>query len=191
MRQFSVIVFLAFFLLQGAAFAIERDISQFDEKLIWLLVNTKKQYLDVKFRDVTLVRFENIAIGRNGAGFKKKRGDDTTPLGTYKISWTNRKSRYKIFYGFNYPSSENAFQAMHQNLINGETYKKIMLAHKNNQVPPQNTPLGGMLGIHGLGIADRKIHESLNWTHGCIALTNEQIVKLDKWVKKGMKVVVK
>ena len=35
---------------------------------------------------------ENISIGRNGAGFKQRRGDDVTPLGDYKIGWINEKS---------------------------------------------------------------------------------------------------
>jgi len=158
---------------------------------IWLLVDTQKLELDVKLGDTTLVRFENIAIGRNGSGFKKKRGDDTTPLGKYKISWFNRKSRYKYFYGFNYPSIENVYQAFTEGLVDKKTYQRVMKAHKNQQVPPQNTPLGGMIGIHGLGGADRKIHESMNWTHGCIALTNEQIIQLDTWIKKDTVVVVK
>ena len=76
-------------------------------------------------------------------------------------------------------------------LIDKKTYRGIIKAHENNQVPPQNTPLGGMLGIHGLGKADRKIHEQMNWTHGCIALTNEQIIQLDSWIKKDTIVQVK
>ena len=53
---------------------------------IWLLIDTKKLELRVMSEDSTLEKFSNIAIGRNGSGFKSKRGDDITPLGTYKIS---------------------------------------------------------------------------------------------------------
>lgn len=158
---------------------------------IWLLVDTKNLILNVKLGAVTMVQFKNIAIGRNGSGFKKRRGDDTTPLGTYKISWINTKSRYKLFFGFDYPSKENAQKAMKLGLVDKKTYSKIVNAHKSNLVPPQNTPLGGMIGIHGLGVADKKIHESMNWTHGCIALTNEQIELLKQWVKIGTTIVVK
>lgn len=158
---------------------------------IWLLIDTEKLQLEVKLGDITLVKYANISIGRNGAGFKRKRGDDTTPLGKYRISWINRKSRYNLFFGFNYPSIENATEALKQGLIDKNTYTKIARTHKSYQVPPQNTPLGGMIGIHGLGRADKKIHESMNWTHGCIALTNEQINNLDKLIKKGTLVIVK
>ena len=158
---------------------------------IWLLIDTKKLELRVMSEDSTLEKFSNIAIGRNGSGFKSKRGDDITPLGTYKISWINRKSRYKLFYGFDYPSRENAKTALHKGLINKTTYQQVLNAHKNQQTPPQNTPLGGMLGIHGLGRADKKVHETMNWTHGCIALNNEQIITLDKLIKENTIVVVK
>ncbi len=158
---------------------------------IWLLVDTRNLTLDVKLGNITLVQFKNIAIGRNGSGFKKRRGDDTTPLGTYKISWVNQKSRYKLFFGFDYPSTDNAYKALQSGLVNTRTYRSIVKAHKNNQVPPQNTPLGGMIGIHGLGSADKKIHKSMNWTHGCIALDNDQIEQLKQWVKIGTTVVVK
>lgn len=158
---------------------------------IWLLVDTKKQELDVKLGDITLVRFKNISIGRNGSGFKRKRGDDITPLGKYKIKWFNRNSRYNLFYGVNYPSRENAKKALKAGLINKWSYDRVIKAHDNDQVPPQNTSLGGMIGIHGLGKGNREIHDSMNWTHGCVALTNDQIRQLDNWVKKDTIVVIK
>lgn len=167
------------------------SLSVFAFEDIWLLIDSKKLQLDVKLGDITLVSFANISVGRNGAGFKRKRGDDTTPLGKYKISWINRKSRYHRFYGFNYPSSKNAHQALKKGLINKKTYDSVINAHENNRVPPQNTPLGGMIGIHGLGKGDKEIHTTMNWTHGCIALTNQQINKLDTWIKKDTIVVVK
>ncbi|MCU7834435.1 MAG: L,D-transpeptidase [gamma proteobacterium symbiont of Taylorina sp.] len=158
---------------------------------VWLLVDTKKLELSVKLGNTTLMHFSNISIGRNGAGFKHKRGDDITPLGAYKISWINKKSRYHFFYGFNYPSIENVQIALNKGLVDKRVFNQIIKAHKQNQTPPQNTPLGGMIGIHGLGRADKTIHETMNWTHGCIALNNEQIIKLDKLIKKNTIVIVK
>ena len=157
----------------------------------WILIDTQKLELSVKSGDTILMHVDNISIGRNGSGFKQKRGDDITPLGKYKISWINRKSRYNLFYGFNYPSIDNVNTALKKGLVNRKTYQQIVRAHNNHQLPPQHTPLGGMIGIHGLGHGDKKIHESMNWTHGCIALNNEQIIKLDKLIKKNTIVVVK
>jgi lipoprotein-anchoring transpeptidase ErfK/SrfK len=56
--------------------------------------------------------------------------------------------------------------------------------------PPQETSLGGYLGIHGIGDGDKEIHESVNWTDGCIAINNEQLMELADWVKIGTRVNV-
>lgn len=138
-----------------------------------------------------LKTFSNISIGRNGAGFKRKVGDDITPLGKYQIGWVNNDSQYYRFFGFNYPSIADAEKGLKQGLIRQPVYLKILQNHKNKQTPPQNTPLGGRIGIHGLGQADIDIHRILNWTHGCIALTNRQIDALTPWIKEGTWVTVK
>ncbi len=158
---------------------------------VWLLVDTQAMSLEVKRGKKTIEIFDNISIGRNGAGFKEHRGDDVTPLGTYKIGWVNRKSPYHLFYGFNYPTMENAKKALADGLISRTTFSSIKNAHLQNKLPPQNTPLGGRIGIHGIGRGNKKVHESMNWTHGCIALTNHQIQRLSKWINKGTMVKVK
>ncbi len=157
----------------------------------WLLVDTKTMLLEVKQGDKTLAVFEGVAIGRNGSGFKNKRGDDITPLGRYKIGWVNKDSPFRTFYGFTYPSIKNAQEALKKGLIKQPDYDAIENAHQNNQVPPQNTPLGGRIGLHGLGKGDINIHRALNWTHGCIAVTNEQIDQLGRWIREGMEIQVK
>jgi lipoprotein-anchoring transpeptidase ErfK/SrfK len=59
------------------------------------------------------------------------------------------------------------------------------------QEPPQHTPLGGYIGIHGIGNGDTQIHETVNWTNGCVALTNQQIDDLETWVYIGMRVAIR
>jgi lipoprotein-anchoring transpeptidase ErfK/SrfK len=76
-------------------------------------------------------------------------------------------------------------------MIGEETVRTIMRAEMDESVPPQNTPLGGQIGIHGLGAADRDIHQIFDWTSGCIAMTNEEIDRLAKWVRKGTLVVIR
>ncbi|MCK5889750.1 MAG: L,D-transpeptidase [Methylococcales bacterium] len=184
MRRIQLLhILLLFFLFcSGVLSADERA---------WLLIDTEKLTLEVKQDNKTLAVMENISIGRNGAGFKKRVGDDTTPIGTYKIGWINTKSRFYKFYGFNYPSVSNAKEALDKALLDSHTYDEIIRAHKRGQVPSQYTAIGGMIGIHGLGAGDKKIHELLNWTHGCIALTNRQIDQLSPWLNTGITVKVK
>ena len=64
-------------------------------------------------------------------------------------------------------------------------FDAIKKAHVEGQVPPQNTKLGGYVGIHGLGRGDPGIHHDLNWTRGCIAVTNAQMNQLMGLVGKG------
>ena len=158
---------------------------------VWVLVDTKAKTLDVLKGEQTVDSFENIAIGRRGAGFKEQRGDDVTPLGTYKIGWINRQSHFGLFFGFDYPSLENAQRALNDGLISRKAFKRILRAHQDNRVPPQNTALGGQIGIHGLGNADLTVHKEFDWTHGCIALTNPQVRRLYKWINTGTLVKVK
>ena len=152
---------------------------------IWLLVDTKAQSLFVNQGDKTVEVLDNIAIGKNGAGFKEHIGDNITPLGDYKIGWIDTRSAYHLFMGLNYPSEDNAREALKKGLINDEHYEAIAAAAEHDRIPPQNTPLGGRIGIHGLGRADEAIHKKMNWTRGCIALTNQQIMRLSHWVSEG------
>lgn len=158
---------------------------------VWLLVDTENLNLKVKKGTTTLAVMDNISIGRSGAGIKQHRGDDITPLGTYKIGWINNKSKFYKFYGFNYPSVDNARTALINNDLNINSYASIIKAHQRNKVPPQHTSIGGVIGIHGLGRADKNIHGLFNWTHGCIALTNQQIDTLGQWLNKGTVVKIK
>ncbi len=169
-------LFILFCLLSNSVFA-END--------IWLLIDTGKMTLEVKKGTKTVELFKNISIGRNGAGFKQRKGDLVTPIGTYKIGWINNDSQYRKFFGVTYPSQLNAFEAMVKGLIDQQDYHKIRLSHERNQIPKQNTRIGGNIGIHGLGSASNKIHNTMNWTQGCIALTNNQVDRLASWVDKG------
>lgn len=184
MRQ---ILLFSFFLLLNPFFLIAVQANE----AIWLLVDTTKLTLEVKQGNKTLTVMNNIAIGRNGAGFKKHKGDDITPLGTYKIGWINNKSEFYKFYGFTYPSVENANEALLSGLLSKHSHTSIVKAQSKNRVPPQDTRIGGLIGIHGLGEGDKAIHKIMNWTHGCIALTNEQVDKLGRWIRKGTVVKVK
>jgi murein L,D-transpeptidase YafK len=166
-----------------------QNASAYDD--IWLLVDTNALKIEVKQGEQTLDIIEGIAIGQAGAGQKNHRGDNITPYGEYKIAWVGERSSFHKFFGLNYPSVQDADNALRKGIINQYTYKDILSAHTYNQVPPQNTPLGGRIGIHGLGRASEEIHRTMNWTHGCIALTNNQIDHLSQWVDTGTVVKIK
>ena len=158
---------------------------------VWLLVDTTARKIEVKKGGQTLETFDEIAIGRGGAGLKGHRGDNITPYGSYRIGWVGENTSFRKFFGLTYPSAEDAEKALRKGVIDSLTYERIMIAHQFHQIPPQDTPLGGQIGIHGLGNADLKIHKTFDWTHGCIALTNTQIDHLSQLVDTGTVVKIK
>jgi murein L,D-transpeptidase YafK len=158
---------------------------------IWLLIDTKAKKIEVKKGEETVETLEHVAIGRGGAGLKSHRGDNITPQGEYHIGWVGDKSMFKRFFGLTYPSAQDAEIAFNKGIINERQYQRIVRAQELGQIPPQDTPLGGQIGIHGLGSADARVHEFFDWTHGCIALTNTQIDHLSQIVDTGTLVKIK
>ena len=157
---------------------------------IWIHVDTDRQILTVYDGGTPIEAFKNIAIGQSGTTLKKLQGDDKTQLGRYQIAWINKQSRFRTFYGLDYPSIDDANRAVADGRITESTARQIINAHQHNKIPPQFTRLGGMLGIHGLGRANPEVHKRVNWTHGCIALTNKQIDRLGRWVTIGTVVLI-
>ena len=184
-RSLPIFAFLALLLCSTAT------LQAADNDEVWLLIDTPSLSLSVMRGDRPLEIFHNISIGRNGTSLHKRHGDDTTPLGDYRIDRINPTSRFRKFYRINYPSSEDAKRAFKAGLIDLATFRQLIQAVIFERPPPQNTILGGYIGIHGLGSADPDIHQQLNWTHGCVALTNEQIDRLDRWIKIGMRVLLR
>ncbi len=158
---------------------------------IWLLVDTKSLRLYVKRGEKDLAVFDNISIGRRGVTQQKRQGDNKTPVGEFHIGWIKENSRYHRFFGLNYPTIPFVKYGQSAGLIDDQTFRSLLKANFEEVVPPQNTPLGGYIGIHGLGQADERIHGLFNWTRGCIALTNEQIDQLSRWVEEGTRVVIR
>lgn len=158
----------------------------------WVLVDTQALTLTVlSSKSHVLVRFHNISIGSGGAAESHRRGDETTPLGVFHVSWIDRQSRFGTFYGLDYPSVSIARRAYFEGSISEAEFDAIMQALRHHRTPPQNTPLGGQLGIHGVGRGDPTVQQAVNWTDGCVALTNRQIRQLARWVDLGTRVVIR
>lgn len=158
---------------------------------VWIDVDTTAHTLSVMQGDAIQAVFKNVAIGRYGTTWSKMTKDDKTPLGKFRVGWINEKSRYYRFFGLNYPNLDTAKRALDENRITEETWLSILKAKIMGKTPPQDTPLGGHIGIHGIGRGDQDIHHSYNWTNGCVALTNEQIDQLGRWIKPGVLVNIR
>lgn len=157
----------------------------------WILVDTRNMTLSVVEGDTVRRTYKKIAIGRGGTTIDKKQGDDKTPIGEFHLVRIAPKSPFHRFFGLDYPTVGHAERALQAGIIGPEHYVAIRRAFQSGDIPPQMTPLGGFLGIHGIGEGNSAIHADFNWTHGCIALTNQQIDDLSNWIRIGMRVVVR
>lgn len=159
----------------------------------YLEIDKSERLLRVKFADQTRRQFK-IAWGRGGPGDKRRVGDKRTPEGIYRIVGFNESSKFHLFMRLNYPNVKDAIYGLKNKLISEEEFDRIIESLKSGRLPPQDTALGGAIGIHGVGEENEKklkIHSTLNWTRGCVALTNREISELRHYVAVGTEVVIK
>ena len=96
-----------------------------------------------------------------------------------------------FIFGLDFPTIDQVDRAYRQRLIDHSTYGMILDAMMNHRLLPQSNPLGGAIGIHGIGRGDPVVHRYFDWTDGCIALTNQQIAELAHWMRIGTTVVIR
>lgn len=112
-----------------------------------------------------------IALGGNPIGPKERQGDNKTPEGTYVIDSRNSDSRYHLSLRISYPNESDKRRASELG------------------VSP-----GGDIMIHGLKngfswVGDR--HAEVDWTQGCIAVTDEEIKEIAKLAPNGTVVEIR
>lgn len=156
----------------------------------WVLVDGRAKTVTVVDNGAPLAVFEHAAFGTRGVGTKHRRGDDTTPLGEFRIGWINKQGKYGPFVGLNYPNRDYVERGRRERLIGAAEEKELLSALDRGERPLQTTKLGGWIGIHGIGNGKLEIHRLVNWTSGCVALDNEQIRRFVALVTPGMIVVI-
>lgn len=159
---------------------------------IELVIVRSENKLLVRKDDKTLRSFK-VALGSGGRQPKMQEGDRRTPKGHYRIRDIRSSDRFYLFMHLDYPNMDDAKQALKEGRITRKEYRQILAAFIYNETPPQNTPLGGQIGIHGIGdeTPDKlDIHEVSNWTQGCIAMRNSEVRELAMWVEKGTPVII-
>lgn len=170
----SFIFALFLLILPGLAFATEtRPAIQplpLPLKAPKLLIKKSERKLYL-YNEGKLLRTYPIGLGFAPTGDKTKQGDGKTPEGKYLITGKNPKSRYYLSLAINYPNSQDADRAFQAKLISKKQRNAIRKAERNKTNPPWNTPMGGEIFIHGSGAGS-------DWTLGCVALDNPQMLEL-------------
>jgi lipoprotein-anchoring transpeptidase ErfK/SrfK len=122
------------------------------------------------YKDGKIKKEFNAELGPNWIGTKQYRGDKATPEGKYHI--TKKKSRHQTKY----------YKALLINYPNDEDKARYNTNVKNGNIPKRG--IGNLIEIHGDG------GRGINWTEGCVALTNNDIDKLYELVGVGTPVTI-
>jgi hypothetical protein len=115
------------------------------------------------------------AVGREPAGTKQQTGDLRTPEGRYRIAGPAQSSRFHAFVPFDYPSVADADRGLAEGRIDADDHRRILAAHARGELPPQTTPLGGNIGLHGEGARWAGDSQHLDWTLGCVAVRDADL----------------
>lgn len=158
---------------------------------IWVLVDDEEASLSIYRGNARLERFAPVSLGRSGAKTQRLRGSNVTPLGEFRINRFNYASKWHIFAGVDYPTPAHARMALANDVYSQQDYDDYFAYYRRYGTPPQDTVLGGAIGVHGLGDADPDVHAKYHWTQGCVALTNAQIERMVKLVDVGTRVVIR
>lgn len=138
-------------------------------------MNVIKVYKGIRtlefWQDDSLKRSFRISLGFSPQGQKLRDGDGRTPEGRYYICTKNKQSKFTLFLGISYPNIQDAERGLTEGLISREEFELIRLPIDCGKRPCWETNLGGKIGIHGMGA-------SRDWTAGCVAMEDEDIMWL-------------
>jgi len=128
-----------------------------------------------------------VALGKDPTAGKLLRGDGRTPEGRYYICEKRPQSRFHRFLGISYPNIDDAERAYSDHLISADEWADIFFANLQHGTPPWSTALGGRVGIHGYG---GRPNLPIDWTEGCIAVSDAEIDYLYETVPLGTPVII-
>jgi murein L,D-transpeptidase YafK len=139
-------------------------------KIDHMVINKKDRELLVFNKNNKLLKKYKVALGFKPNGKKEIQGDGKTPEGIYYINDKNPNSVAYKNLGISYPNSDD--------LKNSKSLGK---------------PSGGDIKIHGLMKKWTKFgrfHRYVDWTGGCIAVSNSEMEELYKNVSIGTKIFI-
>jgi len=163
MSRLSVIIGFVFISL--AAISCNRGRPLPVSAQIDSLVVIKHDRLLCAYEKGRLQKQYKIALGKHPVGDKHFEGDMCTPEGLYHINAKNAQSAYHKNLGISYPDSNDLYYA-----------------RKAGKSP------GCDIKIHGLRNDQSylgRFHTLTDWTHGCIAVSNDEIDELFAHINTG------
>lgn len=147
------------------------------------IVISKKQRTLKLFDGKRLIETYKAVLGFTPVGDKEVEGDGRTPEGEFYVFVKNEKSKYTAGLGLSYPSTEDADRGIAAGIVSADEAATIRSSIEAKAMPPQKTRLGGEIYIHGGGT-------QTDWTWGCIALDDADMLELFAIAKTGMPVTI-
>ena len=139
------------------------------------------------FRGETLAKIYPVFLGSR-PGDKRQRGDNRTPEGDFRVVEKKNSDKFHRFLGIDYPNLKDANRAFGEGSLTADQWVEILHANTKGLKPPWNTPLGGFVGIHGIGDNESlklRLVGNWDWTNGCVALRNRDVEDLFQRVPLG------
>jgi len=131
----------------------------------------KHEHKLVLLRDGRILRTYRVSLARNPVGPKMHTGDHRTPEGLYVIDWRNPQSKFHLSLHISYPNAND-----------------IQRARTLHEDP------GGDIMIHGLqnGLGwIGRFHRWMDWTDGCIAVTDPEMNQIWRAVPDGTPIEIR
>jgi murein L,D-transpeptidase YafK len=147
------------------------------------IVVTKSTRTMQVYEGANLVKTWRVGLGLNPAPPKRRAGDRATPEGEYRVCGKKPHAAYYIALVLSYPNLADAELALKERRISRRQYERIRAAG-GGDCPPFDTPLGGLVEIHGEG-------SGADWTWGCIALDNPEMRALYDMTPVGTPVLIR
>ncbi len=149
------------------------------------IVDKEHRTISFLWKGVPLTTYP-ISLGFAPKGTKHKYGDGKTPEGKLKIIEVLSKdlaAKYgAVSLYLNYPRPKDAKRGVVNGIISRKDEQRVIRAHRKGEMPPK-TRLGSSIRIHGGGAGE-------DWTLGCIAMNDEDILQVLPYVKVGTPVEV-
>jgi murein L,D-transpeptidase YafK len=118
-----------------------------------------------------------VVFGNNDQGDKMVQGDRKTPEGNFKINAIRNHAKWVKFMALDYPTKAS---------------RELFEARKKAGKIPAKAKLGGDVGIHGTWPHDDYLIDNYtNWTLGCIALKNDDLIDLYETIGVGTTVEIR
>jgi hypothetical protein len=121
-----------------------------------------------------------ISLGFAPSEHKLREGDGRTPEGEYLITW-KYASQFHRSLQVAYPNATDAVHGLADGRITQRQHDAIISAVNSCRTPPQNTPMGSHIQVHGAGGGE----EHGDWTLGCVALDNDVIETVSAFHEPG------